>query len=165
MSPLRWIRHLFMPWWLTHRRFGPAARVAIERAVGEVESRHAGEIRVAIETALDLSDLYFGVTAHGRALAVFGLLGVWDTAGNNGVLIYVLMADHKVEIIADRGIAARVPKSDWEAICRGIENAFRAGRYGDGVANGVRAVGEVLARYFPHDGGDRNEQRNTPTFL
>ncbi len=165
MSPLRWIRHLSTPWWLTHRRFGRAACVAIERAIGEVESRHAGEIRVAIETAIDLSDLYFGVTAHGRALAVFGLLGVWDTAGNNGVLIYVLMADHKVEIIADRGIAARVPKADWESICRGIESAFRAGRYGEGVVDGVRAVGEVLARHFPHDGGDRNEQRNAPTFL
>ncbi|MCW5571314.1 MAG: TPM domain-containing protein, partial [Steroidobacteraceae bacterium] len=91
--------------------------------------------------------------------------GVWDTAGNNGVLIYVLMADHKVEIVADRGIAARVPKAEWEAICRRIENGFRAGRYGEGVADGVRAVGEVLARHFPHEGGDRNEQRNAPAFL
>lgn len=162
---MRWFRHVFMPFWLTHRRFGRAACAAIEQAVGEVESRHAGEIRVAIETALDLSDLYFGVTARGRALAVFGLLGVWDTAGNNGVLIYVLMADHKVEIVADRGIAARVPQADWDAICRGIESAFRAGRYGEGVVEGVRAVGAVLARHFPQDGGDRNEQRNAPAFL
>lgn len=165
MSPMRWLRHLFMPWWLTQRRFGRDACAAIERAVGEVESRHAGEIRVAIETALDLPNLYYGVTAGRRALAVFGLLGVWDTAGNNGVLIYVLMADHKVEIVADRGIAARVPKADWEAICRRIETAFRAGRYGEGVADGVRAVGEVLAKHFPHEGGDRNEQRNAPAFL
>ena len=89
------------------RRFDRAACLAIERAVGEVEGRHAGEIRVAIETALDLPDLYFGVTAQRRSLAVFGLLGVWDTAANNVVLIYVLMADRKVEIVADRGIAAR----------------------------------------------------------
>ncbi len=161
----RWLRHLFMPYWLTRRRFDRAACTAIERAVGEVESRHAGEIRVAIETALDLSDLYYGVTARKRALAVFGLLGVWDTAGNNGVLIHVLMADHNVEIVADRGIAARVPQSDWEAICRRMQTAFRAGRYGEGVADGVRAVGDVLARHFPNDGGDRNEQRNAPVIF
>lgn len=165
MSLPRAFRHLFTPWWLTQRRFDRAACTAIERAVGDVEGRHAGEIRVAIETALDLTDLWLGVTAPRRALAVFGLLGVWDTAGNNGVLIYVLMADHKVEIVADRGIAARVPKAEWEAICRRIENGFRAGRYGEGVADGVRAVGEVLARHFPHEGGDRNEQRNAPAFL
>lgn len=165
MAAPRWLRHLFTPWWLTMRRFDRAACLAIERAVGEVEGRHAGEIRVAIETALDLPDLYFGVTAQRRSLAVFGLLGVWDTAANNGVLIYVLIADRKVEIVADRGIAARVPKAEWEAICRGVEGAFRAGRYGAGVAEGVRAVGAVLARHFPHEGGDRNEQRNAPTFL
>ncbi|MBV6417955.1 MAG: hypothetical protein CMLOHMNK_02734 [Steroidobacteraceae bacterium] len=165
MSPLRWFRHLFTPYWLTQRRFGGAGCRAIERAVAEVESRHAGEIRVAIETALDLTDLYYGVTARTRALAVFGLLGVWDTAGNNGVLIYVLMADHDVEIIADRGIASRVPKDEWRTICRQIETAFRAGRYGEGVADGVRAVGAVLARHFPHEGGDRNEQRDAPVIL
>ncbi|MEZ5533819.1 MAG: TPM domain-containing protein [Steroidobacteraceae bacterium] len=162
---MRWLRHLFTPYWLTQRRFGRAACAAIERAVADVESRHAGEIRVAIETALDLGDLYFGVSARARALAVFGLLGVWDTAGNNGVLIYVLMADRDVEIIADRGIASRVPRSEWDAICRQIQEAFRAGRHGEGIADGVRAVGEVLARHFPHDGGDRNEQRDRPVLL
>lgn len=165
MAAPRWLRHLFTPWWLTMRRFDRAACLAIERAVGEVEGRHAGEIRVAIETALDLPDLYFGVTAQRRSLAVFGLLGVWDTAANNGVLIYVLMADRKVEIVADRGIAARVPKGEWAAICRAIESDFRAGRYGEGVAAGVHAVGAVLARHFPYDGGDRNELRDEPVLL
>lgn len=165
MAPGRWCRHLLASIWRTHRRFDRAARAAIERAVTEVESRHAGEIRVAIETALDLPDLYFGVTARQRALAVFGMLGVWDTAANNGVLIYVLMADRDVEIIADRGIASRVPRSEWDAICRQIQEAFRAGRHGEGIADGVRAVGEVLARHFPHDGGDRNEQRDRPVLL
>lgn len=165
MSLARWVRHLFASSWSTRRRFDRRACGAIERAVGDVEGRHAGEIRVAIETALDLPDLYFGVTARQRALAVFGMLGVWDTASNNGVLIYVLMADHDVEIVADRGIAARVTQAEWEHICRDIETAFRAGRFGDGVADGVRAVGEVLARHFPYDGGDRNEQRNAPVLL
>ncbi|GMU69057.1 MAG: hypothetical protein AMXMBFR37_13890 [Steroidobacteraceae bacterium] len=165
MAPGRWCRHLLASIWRTHRRFDRAARAAIERAVTEVESRHAGEIRVAIETALDLPDLYFGVTARQRALAVFGMLGVWDTAANNGVLIYVLMADREVQIVADRGIAARVPKGEWAAICRAIESDFRAGRYGEGVAAGVHAVGTVLARHFPYDGGDRNELRDEPVLL
>jgi len=165
MAPWRWCRHLFASRWLTQRRFNLAARATIERAITEVESRHAGEIRVAIETALDIPDLYFGVSALQRALAVFGLLGVWDTAANNGVLIYVLMADHEVQIVADRGIAAHVPKAEWAAICHAIETDFRAGRYGEGVAGGVRAVGGVLARHFPHEGGDRNELRDEIVIL
>jgi len=165
MSLARWLRHLFASHWMTRRRFDRLACATIERAVGEIESRHAGEIRVAIETSLDLADLWYGVNARQRALAVFGMLGVWDTANNNGVLLYVLMADHDVEIVADRGIASRVPPAAWAAICRHIETAFRAGRHGEGLADGVRAVGEVLSRHFPHEGGDHDELRNAPVLL
>ena len=137
----------------------------IEAAIAGVERLHAGEIRFAIETAFDLPDLWYGTTPRERAVLVFGQLGVWDPAGNNGVLIYVLMADRDVEIVADRAIAARVPASDWEAICREMESHFKEGRFGEGAEAGVAAVGRLLARHFPGDGGDENEQPDRPVML
>ena len=127
--------------------------------------RHAGEIRFAVETAYDLPDLWYGTTPRERAVQVFGLLGVWDTAENNGVLIYVLMADRDVEIVADRAIAARVAQPDWDAVCRDMEGHFRAGRYAEGAEAGIAGVGALLARHFPAQGGDRNEQPDAPVFL
>jgi uncharacterized membrane protein len=96
---------------------------------------------------------------------VFGLLGTWDTEGNNGVLIYVLMADRDVEIVADRAIAARVAQSDWDALCREMEAHFSAGRFLEGAEAGIQGVGELLARHFPAQGADRNEQADAPVFL
>ena len=162
---LRILRHRWLDDSDVRRALPEAALKRIEDRVAASEKRHTGEIRVCVEAGLPWSYLWRRLAARDRAVALFGKLRVWDTAANNGVLIYVLMADRKVEIVADRGIAARVPKAEWEAICRGVEGAFRAGRYGAGVAEGVRAVGAVLARHFPHKGGDRNEQRNAPTFL
>jgi uncharacterized membrane protein len=165
MSIGRSFRHLFSSRWGTRRRFTPAVRARIEAAIAAVEHRHAGEIRFAVETALDLPELWWGVTPRQRAVSVFGQLGVWDTAGNNGVLIYVLMADHDVEIVADRAIAACVAQADWEAVCREMEREFRAGRYAEGAEAGIAGVGRLLARHFPGQGGDRNEQPDRPVLL
>jgi hypothetical protein len=115
MAFARAIRHLFSTRWGTRQRFTTDVRGRIEAAIAAVEGRHAGEIRFAVETAYDLPDLWYGTTPRERAVQVFGHLGVWDTADNNGVLIYVLMADRDVEIVADRAIAARVVQSDWDA--------------------------------------------------
>jgi len=165
MDLLRAVRHLFATRWGTRRRFPETVLAAIENAVREVETRHAGELRFAVETALDLPELWHGLDVRQRALEVFGHLGVWDTAGNNGVLIYVMVADHDVEIVADRAIAARVTAAEWAAVCRGIEDHYRAGRFEEGSVAGVRAVGQLLARHFPAQGGDRNEQPNQPVLL
>ena len=165
MQPLRICRHLLATRWGTRRRFNAAVRARIEAAIAAAERRHAGEIRFAIETALDLPELWYGVTPRQRAVDVFGQLGVWDTAGNNGVLIYVLMADHDVEIVADRAIAARVAQGEWDAICREMEVAFRAGRYVEGAEAGIAGVARLLARHFPGQGGDRDEQPNAPVML
>jgi uncharacterized membrane protein len=162
---MRALRHLFTIDWMTRRRFGPEALSRIEAAIEEVEGRHAGEIRVAIETSLDLPELWRRVTARQRALEVFGHLGVWDTEQNNGVLIYILMAERDVEVVADRGIGRRVPQSDWDQVCRDIQVELAAGRYGEGVAAGVRDVGGILARHFPGDRGDRDELPNRPVLL
>ena len=165
MQFARLVRHLFATRWGTRRRFTPEVLAAIERGIAAHENRHAGEIRFAIETAFDLPELWYGLTPRQRALVVFGQLGVWDTAGNNGVLIYVLMADRDVEIVADRGIAARVTQADWDAVCREMETHFRAGRFGEGSDVGIAGVGRLLARHFPGQGGDRDEQPNRPIVL
>ena len=161
----RAVRHLFASRWGTRRRFTADVRSRIEKGIVALERRHAGEIRFAIETAFDLPDLWYGTTPRERAVFVFGHLGVWDTQGNNGVLIYVLMADRDVEIVADRAIAARVTQSDWDAVCRDMERHFRAGRFAEGAEAGINGVGALLARHFPGQGGDRNEQPDVPVFL
>jgi uncharacterized membrane protein len=165
MQAARWIRHLFATRWGTRRRFTAQVLARIEQALVRVEQRHAGEIRFAIETAFDLPELWYGVTPRQRALQVFGHLGVWDTAGNNGVLIYVLMADRDVEIVADRAIAARVSQPEWDAVSRGMEDHFRSGRFVEGAEAGISGIAELLEKYFPGQSGDRDEQPNRPVFL
>lgn len=165
MSIGRILKHLFSTRWRTRRRFTSSALAGIESSIRVLESRHAGEIRFAIETAFDLPELWTGVTPRERALEVFGQLGVWDTAGNNGVLIYVLMADRVVEIVADRAIAARVTQPEWDAVCREVEAHFHAGRFADGAQAGIAGVARLLERHFPGKGGDRDEQPNAPVLL
>jgi uncharacterized membrane protein len=165
MDFVRTLRHLFSTRWGTRRRFTPEVLRRIESAIATLERSHAGEIRFAIETAFDLPDLWYGTTPRARAVAVFGHLGVWDTAGDNGVLIYVLMADHDVEIVADRAIAARVPQAEWDAVCHGMEAHFKAGRFADGAEAGIAGVGRLLAAHFPGTGADRNEQPDRPVLL
>jgi uncharacterized membrane protein len=165
MSLARSIRHLCASQWLTRRRFNAEVLQAIEQAIRAVESRHAGEIRFAIETALDLPELWRDVTPRQRAIQVFGQLGVWDTEANNGVLLYLLNADRAVEIVADRGVAARVTKLEWAAVERLMEEHFRAGRYREGAVQGIEAVGKLLQLHFPSQGADRDEQPNQAILL
>lgn len=165
MSWTRWIKHLTAAPLATRRRFPGHVLQSIEKAITTVEAQHAGEIRFAIETSLDFAALRADRSARERAVEVFGQLGVWDTESNNGVLIYLLMAEHDVEIIADRGIAARVAPAEWEALCHLMEAHFREGRFREGAIAGVEGVGTLLARHFPSVGGDRNEQPNRPVLL
>ena len=120
----RLFRHLFSTAARTRVLFSPAVLAQIEAAIGAAEAQHSGEIRFVVETALPLSALWQDVTPRARALQVFAHLRVWDTHANNGVLIYVLRADRAVEILADRGISARVSEAEWQAVCREVENAL-----------------------------------------
>ena len=165
MQPARVLRHLFATHWGTRRRFTSEVLARIEKTLLQIEGQHAGELRFAIETAFDLPELWYGITPRQRALQVFGQLGVWDTSDNNGVLIYVLMADHDVEIIADRAIAARVSQAEWDAVCRDMEDNFRAGRFAEGSETGITAIGRLLGKHFPGRGGDRDEQPNQAVLL
>jgi uncharacterized membrane protein len=165
MNLRRWTANLLATPLMTRRRFPAHALSAIESAITTVEARHAGEIRFVIETALDVSALLADRTPRERAVEVFSQYRVWDTANNNGVLIYLLMAEHDVEISADRGIAAKVSDAEWQAVCQEMETHFRAGRFREGAIAGVEGVAALLARHFPHEGGDRNEQPNRPILL
>jgi uncharacterized membrane protein len=162
---VRLIRHLASTRFSTRRRFPPPVRAAIEQAIRECETRHAGEIRFVVETAFDLPELWHGLAPRQRARQLFGQLGVWDTAENNGVLIYVNMADRVVEIMADRGIAARVPQTEWAAVCRQMEHHYREGRFREGSVAGIAGVGALLGRHFPGQARGGNELSDQPVLL
>jgi uncharacterized membrane protein len=161
----RTLRHLCATRAGTRRRFSDTVDATIESAIQAAETRTSGEIRFVIETALDIPELWAGITPRDRALQVFSDLRTWDTELRNGVLIYVLMADRDVEIVADRGAAARISPAEWEAACQVFENHFRAGRFEEGSVAGIQQVGRLLEREFPARRGDRDELPNQPSLL
>lgn len=161
----RILKHLFYPDWLAWRAFPTASRKAIERTIMDSEVRHGGEIRFAVEPNLALAPLLRGVDARQRAVELFGQLRVWDTERNNGVLIYLLLADRDVEIVADRGLNGRVQSAEWEAICQQMEADFHRGAFEAGVRQGIKAIGELLARHFPPPADNRNELPDRPTLI
>lgn len=165
MNLKRIFRHLSYPQWRTHRAFPPSTRCAIETAVTASENSHRGELRFVVEGGLDLPLLLRNVDAHTRAIDLFSQLRVWDTEENSGVLIYVQLADRRVEIVADRGIHARVGNAGWQAICRDMEQAFAAGRFEAGALTGLAAIGHLLAMHFPAGTDNPDELANAPTLL
>jgi uncharacterized membrane protein len=165
MSVARAWRHALASLKPARRRLAVDALDRIEAEVVRAEASHAGEIRVVIEGALTAAQLWQGLAPRARALQIFAALGVWDTAANNGVLIYLLLADRSVEIIADRAIAALVPEADWLALCREVEQRCRGGDIGEACCQAVRGVAAVLSRHFPARGGSGNELPNQPVLL
>jgi uncharacterized membrane protein len=165
MSFARVMRHLFALPWLVKRAFPQHAIERIEAAIGASEKRHRGEIRFAVEGALDFLPVARGASPRERALEVFSLLKVWDTEENTGVLVYVQLVDRDIEIVADRGIAKRIAQAQWDAICQRMESAFREGRFEEGAAAGVSEIGELLAAHFPASGQNADELPDRPTLL
>lgn len=161
----RFFKHLFTPPWAWRRAFPRATLDAIEAAVAASERHHGGEIRFAIEPALALGQVWRGLTGRERAVEVFSQLRVWDTAHNSGVLIYLLLADHDIEIVADRGIAARVPQADWDAVAHAMEARFRQGDHAGGALTGIEQVGALLARHFPPPVHNPDELANRPVIV
>ncbi len=161
----RLLRHLMTGGFHVRRCFPAEAFERIEAAIREEEATHRGEICFALEAALPLGALLAGLDARARAIQVFSELRVWDTEENNGVLIYLLLADQDVEIVADRGIHRVAGAGAWEAICREMEAAFREGRFEEGVVAGIRRVSELLRRHFPAEGDPRNELADRPVVL
>ncbi|HVN36327.1 MAG TPA: TPM domain-containing protein [Casimicrobiaceae bacterium] len=164
--PGRFLRHLATDHGSVRRAFPDAALARIEALVGEGEKGHRGQVRFAVEPALALARVLSRVTPRERALEVFGLLRVWDTEENCGILVYLLLADRAVEIVADRGIHRRVGDAAWEAVCRKMEAAFRGGRFAEGVEAGLAEVNALLAEHYPREGGGAgNELPDRPVVL
>ena len=165
----RLIRHAAASHWRTRMRFPASTLDAIEQAIGRAEQTHRGEIRFAIETSLPPLQVLSELAPRARALEVFAHLKVWDTEHNNGVLIYVQLADRAVEIVADRALARRVKQAEWDSVCRMMEEHFRAGRFKSGSIAGVDAIGTLLARHFPADSAPErpagNQLPDRPTLL
>ena len=158
-------RHLIERPWRVRRLFPPRVLAAIEQAIKAAEAAHSGQVRFVVEGALDGAPLFRDQPARERALDLFSQLRVWDTADNNGVLIYLLLADRDVEIVADRGIDAKVGAAGWEEICKAMEVEFRAGNFARGAIKGIDAVSRQLAAHFPREGGGKNELPDAPVVM
>jgi uncharacterized membrane protein len=165
MNLRRIARHLLVMPGALKRALPPATMAAIEQAIGRSERQHRGEIRFAVESALDVAELFAGRSARERAIDVFSLLRLWDTEENNGVLIYLLLADHDVEIVADRGINSKASAEEWEAICRAMEGSLARGEFEQAVLSAIDAVSRLLAHYYPPRGEDRNELLDRPAAI
>jgi uncharacterized membrane protein len=152
----RIFRHRLLDDTDSDRALGADALARLQARVAASEQRHSGEIRLCVEAGLPLPELWRETTPRQRAVAMFGTLGVWDTEHNNGVLIYLLLAEHVIEIVADRGVARIVPPAHWQALVDGMRQAFREGRFEAGLAQAIDAVDAVLVQHFPLAPGQIN---------
>jgi uncharacterized membrane protein len=160
---VRTLRHLLVPDWWARKAFPSRALERIGQAIAGSERLHRGEIVFAVEGGLPPAALRAGCRARAREL--FGSLGAWDTEENTGVLLYVQLIDRDIEIVADRGIAARVPQSEWEAVCHEMETAFRAKRFEEGALAAIERVTLLLAKNFPAEGVNANELPDKPRMI
>lgn len=158
-------KHLLASRWRVRQVFTTDVLAKIEAAIKVSENSHAGQVRFAVEGALDGAALFGNQSPRARALDVFAHLRVWDTEHNNGVLIYLLLADRDVEIVADRGFNGQVSAAQWTAICSEMEAEFRGRNFEGGVLNGIKAVTQLLATHFPSSGAHRNELPDKPVVL
>lgn len=161
----RWFFHAFMPPWSWRLAFPAAVLKDIEIAVKESEGQHRGELRVAIENALAPNWVWSGMSARHRATEVFSNLRVWDTEENSGVLIYLLLADREVHIVADRGIAKRVSQIEWDTVAQAMQKAFRLGDFRRGSLEGIERITRMLATHFPPGADNPNELSNKPVII
>jgi uncharacterized membrane protein len=161
----RWFLHTFMPPWRWRLAFSAAVLKDIEMAVKQSEHQHRGELRFAIENTLAPSWVWRGMSARQRATDVFSNLRVWDTEENSGVLIYLLLADREVHIVADRGIARRVPQTEWDAVAQAMQKAFRQGDFRRGSLEGIERITIMLATHFPPGADNPNELPDKPIII
>ncbi|MDI1268076.1 MAG: TPM domain-containing protein [Polaromonas sp.] len=165
MNIKRILTHLLLTEGRVRRAFPRSTLSTIEKAIKASETAHVGEIRFVVEGGLDGMPLFKGQTAKERAVEVFSQLRVWDTEDNSGLLIYLLLADRAVEIVADRGIHAKVGSQEWSKVCRQMETAFKQSNYESGALKGVQAVTLHLVENFPANGRSVDELPDKPVIL
>jgi uncharacterized membrane protein len=165
MELRRALKHLLMPDRSALKPFPSAALDRIEQAIGASERSHSGELRLVLEANMNPLEVLRGRSARDRALELFSLLRVWDTEGNSGVLIYLQMVDHRIEIVADRGISRVVAQPEWDAICRRMESAFHAGRFEAGVLEAIGDITKLLAKHFPPGEHNPDELPDRPVIV
>lgn len=158
-------RHLLSTPWTVKQAFPRRVLAEIEHSIELSEATHDGEIRFAVETALSGMPLFFGLTPRERAIDVFSHLRMWDTEHRNGILIYLLLADRSVEIIADRGVHAKADTAAWDKICRDMETAYRNQQFEQGTIMGIQAIGQLLHTHFPSASPRKNELPNQVVLL
>jgi uncharacterized membrane protein len=152
----RLVRHRWLDEADTRKAIPPAMLQRIMQRVAASETRHSGEIRICVEASLPSSYVWQDATARERAVAMFGKLRVWDTQHNNGVLVYLLLAERAIEIVADRGLDARVPPAEWTAMVDRMGSAFRESRFEDGLTQALEEVSALLVEHFPLAAGESN---------
>lgn len=165
MQVKRLFRHLVLPHWWVLRTFPAALLQRIEQAVAASEATHRGELRVVVEANLPLPGLLHGQSARNRAIDLFSELRVWDTEENSGVLIYLQLIDRRVEIVADRGINARVGQEFWDGVCRRMESAFQASDFAGGTLTALTAITQALSEHFAARAENADELPNAPLVL
>lgn len=164
----RILKHRWLDDNTTHRAIPPDMLQRLQQRVAASEQRHSGEIRIYVEASLPLSyllrDASTRVITRQRALAMFSKLRVWDTASNNGVLIYLLLAEHSIELVADRGLNDMVAPQIWQAVVSRMRNAFQQGQFEDGLTQALEEVSALLVQHYPLAAGARNpdELPNAP---
>lgn len=161
----RILRHLCTTSAAGRRAFPPQALQAIEEAIAEGETRHRAEVRVVVEPGLDLQAVLNGVTPRERARELFAHYGVWDTEDNCGVLVYINLADHQVEIVADRGVGRLVSAEEWNAVCKTMTQGFARGDYQASVMAAIGELNGMLCRLYPDDGSTHNQLPDRPVML
>jgi uncharacterized membrane protein len=161
----RWFVHTFMPPWRWRLAFPASVLKEIEISIKQSERQHRGELRFAIENALAPSWVWRGMSARQRATEVFSNLRIWDTEENSGVLIYVILADREVHIVADRGIAKRVPQTEWDSLAQAMQKAFRSGDFRRGSLEGIERITLLLATHFQAGVDNPNELSNKPVII
>jgi uncharacterized membrane protein len=162
---VRLMKHVFTTAGDGRRVFPPSTLEAIEAVITEGETRHRAEVRMIIEPSLSMQAVWSGVSSRDRARELFAHYGVWDTEENCGVLVYVNLADHKVEIVADRGVGRIIAAKDWQAICRTMTHGFAHGTYHDSTLEALRELNALLQKHYPDDGSNRNQLSNQPVML
>ena len=144
-----WLRHLWLDAADSRRQLPIDALQRLEAAVRASEARHLGELRICVEAGLSLPRLWRGESPRQRAIECFGLLRVWDTEHNNGVLIHLLAADRRIEVVADRGLSQRVPPETWQALADHLGQALARGQVEAGLIEAIGHVSDLLHAHFP----------------